>query len=380
LINEWRLGDTKSAIFYSHDFIDERVLPFLLALGFVATVARLGDYFFLRGIPLVFDPNQVRGLLEKSSANFASAIYALLNPAVYAAALLGLARISQGSYSRAALASVALLCCAPLTSLLVGGRSVIFLIFALILVTLIFSLRNISYKFIAGCALSILIVFLVTMTLFLQRTRFEDTGLHLDQLIQQHGFAEHVPADDRIVIFIRDARPLLSSLTYYATTVGQYILHGFFEFFVVLQQKDPSDPLLWGRTQFDLVNRIWMFLASRTELPILGVEAANPRSGIFTTFWGPAYIDFGLLMIPYAFLLGAVIDYFRVQVQRGDFLALPLYSLFIVQVAISPWVNGFATAAASYLNIGLFLLWLVGRACYSLKLEYSRLEAASAHD
>jgi hypothetical protein len=123
-----------------------------------------------------------------------------------------------------------------------------------------------------------------------------------------------------------------------------------------------------------------MFLASRTELPILGVEAANPRSGIFTTFWGPAYIDFGLLMIPYAFLLGAVIDYFRVQVQRGDFLALPLYSLFIVQVAISPWVNGFATAAASYLNIGLFLLWLVGRACYSLKLEYSRLEAASAHD
>jgi len=171
------------------------------------------------------------------------------------------------SYTPVAIGSVALFCCAPLTSPLFGGRSIIFFIVMLALMTLIFILRHISFKFVAGCALSILVLFLITMVLFLRRTSFRDTAYRLDQHILLHGFGEHVSALDATVMFIRDIPPLMGNLMYYATTVGQCFLHGFFEFFVVLQQKDPSVPWMLGRAEFDIVNRIWTFVASRFRTP-----------------------------------------------------------------------------------------------------------------
>jgi hypothetical protein len=201
------------------------------------------------------------------------------------------------------------------------------------------------------------------MVLFL--TRMQNTGLQLNELILLHGFAEHVPPTETAVAFIRDMPVFVSALAYYATTVGQYVLHGFFEFFVVLHQKSPNDPLLLGRYEFDLINRLGTAWEARSGFPVTDINVYNPRSGLFSTFWGPAFIDFGMLMVPYAFLLGLVIDYFRVQVQRGDLLALPLYALFIVQVAVSPYINGFAMTAASYVNMGLLLFWIIGRSCYS---------------
>jgi len=50
LVADGKTTNAQSAIFYSYDLVDNRVvLSVPLALGFVATVARFGDYCFLRG-------------------------------------------------------------------------------------------------------------------------------------------------------------------------------------------------------------------------------------------------------------------------------------------------------------------------------------------
>ena len=148
---------------------------------------------------------------------------------------------------------------------------------------------------------------------------------------------------------------------YYVISVGQYFLHGFFEYFLMIKQKDPTDPALLGRYQFDIIDRIWTVIARAIDLPVNSVERYDPRSGVFTTFWGAGFIDFGSFIILYGFVVGAIVDYFRVQVQRGDLFAFPLYVLLIVQVFMSPWINGFAMAAASYVNLGLFGIWAASR-------------------
>ena len=101
-----------------------------------------------------------------------------------------------------------------------------------------------------------------------------------------------------------------------------------------------------------IIDPIQRMLFPGIKLPDL--EVYNPVGNVFTTFWGPAYIDFGYLMVPFGFLFGLLVDLVKRQVDRGDLFAVPLYVIFLMQILLVPIGNGLQMAAAITLNLGFF--------------------------
>jgi hypothetical protein len=132
-----------------------------------------------------------------------------------------------------------------------------------------------------------------------------------------------------------------------------------FEFFYLVQAKSPDQGLLLGKYQFTLYGQAQKAIFGANSVPDL--ELLNPTTGLFSTFWGPAYLDFGYLMIVYGFAFGYVTGCVRRLVQRGDLFALPLYVLLILQIFLIPIVNGVLMASAVILNDGFFGIWLLSR-------------------
>ena len=96
---------------------------------------------------------------------------------------------------------------------------------------------------------------------------------------------------------------------------------------------------------------------------LLTLMSTNPTSGLFSTFWGPAYIDFGYLMIIYGFFFGYITGCVRRSLctRQGDLFALSLYVLLVLQIFLVPIVNGILMASAIVLDVGLFGIWLLTR-------------------
>jgi hypothetical protein len=129
---------------------------------------------------------------------------------------------------------------------------------------------------------------------------------------------------------------------------------GFFN--IVMDRADSA--LALGRYEFFPLDRILVFLA---KLGLVSqppdINLLNPRSGVYSTFWGPAYIDFGIGTPIFTFLFASTIRFFERQYQSGELFALPLYALFLVQIAMMPVTSGLSAAATLYANMGLFALW-----------------------
>jgi hypothetical protein len=258
-------------------------------------------------------------------------------------------------------------------SFVYGGRSALFMMAGLMVISWLLlapdiSRRQLSYFLGLAC-----VVFFATMYLFVGRA-IEAVGVEVDRLASASDYTKLVPLDSETLTTMRDLPNPIRFLLYYVTSVGQYVLHGVFEFFYLVHAKSPDEALLWGRYQFTLFDQLRRAISGPGSVPDL--EAYNPTSGLFSTFWGPAYIDFGYLMIIYGFIFGYVTDRVRRLVERGDLLALPLYALLILQLFLVPIVNGVLTASAAVLDVGFFGIWLLAK----LNLEKHAIDVAGGRE
>ncbi len=201
-------------------------------------------------------------------------------------------------------------------------------------------------------------LFFATMYLFVGRV-VEVMGAHVEVLASTSDYTKLVPLGAGTLAKMKNLPDFGRYLLYYVTSLGQYVLHGVFEFFYLVQAKAPDQEFLWGRYQFTLYDQVQRALLGVRAVPDL--EAYNPTTGLFSTFWGPAYIDFGYLMVLYGFVFGYLTERVRMLVERGDLFALPLYALLIFQIFLVPTVSGLIVASATILNLGLFVIWLLSR-------------------
>jgi hypothetical protein len=339
------------------------VIIALIGLGLIAIVARQIDYFVIRHVSVGACIEEVRGQLALAGPNFMSLIFALLIPAGVAAGILGLATLLQrralGAGCSIGVSALLVFALAAIPALLMRSRSPLFLLLAMALVTALLAAPRLSWRgaLLAGSAT--LTTFLVMMLLFLSREFQCDQIPDLGDLVEHSRLSLLVPVRSYVLDAIRAADPWLAKLIYALVSVVQYVLHGVFSFFRLVAEKNPNDPLLLGRFEFVVFDKLRQVLL---HVPPPDLEIYNPRTRQFTTFWGPAYIDFGYFMIVYGFVFGLVVDFFRRRVERGDIFALPLYVLLLVQVMMVPVANGLQMGDALYMNIGLFGLWIAARA------------------
>ena len=335
-----------------------RILWCLVLLGAVAIAAKLVDLVAYRGILSATSFADARLKMEVNGSNLFSGLYFGLSPAIVAGGVLALPLLRDGQHKRISIAALLLFCIIPVFSFVYGGRSVLFMIVGLAAITWLLVVPVISRRQLLWGAGILAAVFLITMYLFVSRS-VEKVGAHVDILAHESGYTKLVPLDLGTIATMKNLPNFGRYLLYYVMSVGQYFLHGVFEFFYLVRAKGPDSTLLWGRYQFTLYDQAIRAIMGPGSVPDL--ETYNPTSGLFSTFWGPAYIDFGYFMVIYGFICGYLTDRVRGLVARGDLFALPLYVLLVLQIFLVPVVNGVLMAAAAMLDVGFFGIWLLTR-------------------
>jgi hypothetical protein len=341
---------------------DERELRLILLLlviaGMVAVAAKLVDLFAYRGMLSARSFTEARLKMEANGSNLFSGLYFGLSPAIMAGGILALTRLLAGRDKWVSIGALTLFCINPVFSFVYGGRSVLVVASALMAIGWLITVPQIPRRHVLWFFGLLSALFFLTMYLFLARV-VENVGVHVDRLASLSEYTKLVPLDVDVIATMRDLPDLGRFFLYYLTSVGQYVIHGVFEFFYLVQAKSPDQGLLWGKYQFTLYNQAQKVVMDPDIVPDL--EVYNPASGLFSTFWGPAYIDFGYLMVVYGFAFGCATSSVRGLVQRGDLFALPLYALLILQIFLVPVVNGVLMASAVILNVGFFGIWLLTR-------------------
>jgi oligosaccharide repeat unit polymerase len=334
------------------------ILACLTAAGTLAIVAKLVDLVEYRDILTATSFEKARENLQVNGSNPFSTLYLGLSPAIMAGGILALPLLAGGRHRRTSVFALLLFCINPMLSFVYGGRSVLFLVAGLGVVTWLLVVPRISRRQIFAFAGLVTIVFFVTMVLFVGRS-VQLTGTQVDYLASASDYTKLVPLSIDTIATMRDLPDLPRYLLYYAMSVGQYVIHGVFEFFYLVQAKSPDEPWMWGRYQFALYDQVLRQVPDSGA--VADLENFNPTSGLFSTFWGPAYIDFGYLMIFYGFACGYAVGRVRRVLERGDLFALPLYVLLLLQVFLVPIVNGILMAASVLFNVGFLGIWLLSR-------------------
>ena len=306
--------------------------------------------------------------MEVNGSNLFSGLYFGLSPAIVAGGITALVLFRSGRHHWILVTALTLFCMNPVFSFVYGGRSVLFLVVGLAIITWLLTVPTVSRRHVLYVLGVLSVVFVITMFLFVSRA-IETVGVQVDRLAGMSGYTKLVPLDADTIATMRDLPNLGRYALYYVTSVGQYVLHGVFEFFYLVQAKSTEESLLWGKYQFTLFDQVQRAILGPGS--VRDLEAYNPTSGLFSTFWGPAYIDFGYLMVVYGSVFGYVTGRIRRLVERGDLFALPLYALLVLQIFLVPIVNGILLASSAVLNIGFFAIWLLTKG-------YLRIQAALA--
>lgn len=139
--------------------------------------------------------------------------------------------------------------------------------------------------------------------------------------------------------------------------IAQYYVHSIFEF-QILWGVNETQNFSWGALLFaPYLKFLTVFgIASQPDLYEL-----FPRVGVFTSFWGPFWVDFGWFGPLVMFFIGLMMRIVGRKARTGDLRAYPLYTYFCVILFFMPVVNFAISAQGMYVINAFFVFWFLAR-------------------
>lgn len=130
---------------------------------------------------------------------------------------------------------------------------------------------------------------------------------------------------------------------------SQYYLHGVLEFFYLYDNFDLGS-LQYGAYTFSLLGKLFGYTVD---------SYLTPRFGVYTTLFGPLWVDFGYLTFFIVFLIGYYTSYCFKLAIKGDILYIPLCGYFAAVVLFAPVVNLIQSALGMYVLSACYISLIV---------------------
>jgi hypothetical protein len=338
-----------------------------LASRRVTTLAAIGvacslvDRYVLRGVPLSFDIFAARDALENSAPTPLGLVGALLGGMGCFTLGLAIARASGGEKlaPRDWATCTAVFAAYVGVSIGVGSRSTLLVSVIATLFCLLWSRRaaglplHLKYMF----AAFVLLVAVGGVSARMMIERLEQMGLDPMLSVEYSGYAYAVSPSARAYDWMVghvDTFPLAVG----GFTLLQYVYHGFFEFALFAQEPGISHTA--GQATFWLPLKVLAVVMP--DLAAIDYENISGwRKGIFTTFLGPLYLDFGALLPLASFVLFTVLGLPAAALRRGRLEWLPYCSLLCAVCVLFPVVNLLDSAAGAYPIVSSLFVGRLGR-------------------
>lgn len=334
---------------------------YTVVLGLAGVALLAFDRFVLRSAPLDWNVLAFREAVEGTSTGVVGMLAAFVGsfaPFAFVMCAVARARGETVSPSWRLGAAVAVLLYVAM-SVMQGSRSVLLVVVIIHVATWVylsrFGGRRVPARSLWLGAALLLSTVLGSAAIMLDR--FEKMGLDPVLSLQVSGYAESLQPSNAALNWI-ESHPESSGMFAALFSLCLYLYHGFFEF-----------SHLYEQFAADHTKGAWIFwlplkLISVVSGESLGVEAsqlAGVREGIFSTFVGPVYIDFGWFGPVFALLLGRVLAVPVARLAAGRHMWLPASSMVCATILMSPMLNLLDSAAGAYLLVSAVVVTQFGR-------------------
>jgi len=329
-------------------------------ISFLGIIVSLIDRFFIRGVGLGFDAFEAREALEASSAGIISMI------AAYMASFSAFGVIAQwiaeeydgrigGVHKMLAYANLILYI---YLSTMLGSRSLLIVV----VICHIFARstlrksqdKSTDYKSIM--ALISMVIVTIAGLIYILQQRLDLMGISALESIQYSTYSFTLKVNDFLLDSIRGSE-VVESIGAALFSMILYVFHGVFEFIYLFQNLDGHHT--YGAETFWLPFKIWGAMGG--PLNVIDLESiSNYRSGVFTTFAGPLYVDFGLAAPLAAGIIFYLLSFPQRLAANGKIQWIPAALQCETIIVLSPILNLLQSATGTYLLIAAVSIAVIG--------------------
>ena len=204
-------------------------------------------------------------------------------------------------------------------------------------------------------------VLISSLFAFLIAQRVELSGSSMAYAARYSVYTYAVPLQPWALEYINSGGSLAPLLAGYCSLL-QYFLSGFFEFQYLVDLKDSN--FAGGFYTFSFLPKLIAVVfgqSGESKLVDMNADFVNPRTGVFQSFFGSLYIDFGYYFMVACLLFGFVSEWLRLHVMRGNILAFPAYVLMLTQLLVAMSIDSLIMNAAIISNVSFMIVFIVGQ-------------------
>ncbi|MDD3352754.1 hypothetical protein [Zoogloea sp.] len=326
------------------------------ALGAIGISIRVYDRYINRGASAVESALEVREVLADASAGPLASLGAVLYPFCYIPLMLiwgGFVYRSNSKFAK--WVAVVLFVLPALDSLLLLSRSQLIVACSMMYFAATCALyegrsfpRQMGLPVIAG------VLGLVGVSVFAFLTRLDQMNMDLAFSILNSVYGYTIKPNE-LALHLMSQGDTLGQVVASVMPIFQYYLHGLFEFGLLWDRPDGQEfgygvghfaPYLKALSVFGLTES-------------LSTESLYYRSGIFTTFFGTLWMDFGWFGPLVMLFFGLICKYVAEKARGGYLQALPIYVYFCVVIFFMPVVSFLISAQGMYVVNTFVLFWVL---------------------
>ena len=340
----------------------KRLLLLLVLIGLVGSILLVVDRYIIRGVSLVADMLENRDTLGGSHASAISAIAAMANSiGVFSYILIWITELNAVAISRwlKVLAIINLLITVAV-SVQMGSRSLMLVLVLMHLFAWLFVARANGEKIQAKHKIVILflILLLANFSSIIMVWRVELMGFPASDSITISAYAHTIQPSSFILSYLQYEGGFWKEILAGLFSLAQYVFHGIYEFSLLFNSFQ-GEHEMGNRTLWLPIKIVSVFTGG--AISVGSVEHIGERVGVFTTFVGPVFIDFGWLSPVILAVYGVLIGLPFRLLQRGRVEWLPAVVLIAACMLLWPVVNILVSASGMYLLVGAMAIGLMGK-------------------
>lgn len=347
---------------HSQEFGVINLVRYGVPLGISGVLLLFVDRYIVRGAPLDFDIMATRAAVEQSPPGIfgvVAAFFGAFAPFTWLCCRIVEHQFGYGSVpGRIQIAAGLCAICYVALSLAMGSRSVLVAV-VIIHATVLLHLNSFNPSDRRKTLLRVALALVATLVLsiFVMLARLNEMEFDPLLSVQISVYSDSLLLKSWVYSAIITYPELASALAA-AVSIGLYLYHAIFEFTILVEkfggEYTAGRQLLW--LPLKLVDIV---LGTRLSADLSALEGV--KVGVFTTLFGPLYVDFGLFAPIVCLLLGLVLALPARGVQSGCMSWILAAGVCAATLALFPVFSMIDSSAGLYLLVAAVVLGYIGR-------------------
>lgn len=317
-------------------------------IGLFGMALRVFDRVVLRGASYGGDAIQVRETLEQAGVTPVGAIASVFFCFCFIPLIVLLASDKREHRFKLMIVAGAIFALPMVESLLQLSRSTLLVGIGMSFIALVITRyggnpfnRKLILASIAG-----IVAFSVFSSLVFS-ARLEASGRNLDDSVFTSVYADFLQPNEQASRALLSPSRMEAAVYNAVLPNGMYYISGLYEMSVLWERPDEQH-FGYGRVHFYPFYRAFQIVLGSDDEKSFDSGEYLYRIGVWQTFFGPVWVDFGWFGPLFLALIGYLVEILSGGVRRRQLRDLPLYSYFLVLILFMPVVNLLAN------GLGLF--------------------------